>query len=340
LKIIFFNPLPTAATFNAVFTDIYPAGIVNAPAPAAADTCAGGNPTAAAGGGQVTMPVGTVIPAQGQCELTVNVRGAANGSYVNTVPAGSLSTSLGTNSSVVTATLTIATIADVRVTKVASAPSTNPNVTIIFTVTVSNIGPSTANAVPFSDVLNGLSIVGAVTRTVAGGATITGFTSSSTGITATMTMPANSTVNFVVAALPSAFSDFVTNSAVVGTSTLYTDSNLSNNAATATVFVNKFAQLSVTKNDGVAATRSGELLNYTVTFSNSGPSAADGAVVKDTPSAGLNCISLVCTPSGAALCGAMTVATFTSAGGHVLPSLPPGSAVTVVLSCQVTATGQ
>ncbi len=340
LKIIFFNPLPTAATFNAVFTDVYPAGIVNAPTPAAADTCGGGNPTAAAGAGQITMPVGTIIPAQGQCELTVNVVGAANGTYVNTIPAGSLSTSLGTNSAVVTATLTIATIADVRVTKVASTTSTAPNTTVIYTVTVSNIGPSAATTVPFTDVLSGLSISGAVTRTVAGGATITGFTNSSTNITASMTLPANSTVVYVIAALPGASSDFVTNTAVVGTSTLYTDSNLNNNAASVAVFVNKFAQLSVTKNDGVTTTRSGELLNYTVTFSNAGPSAADGAVVKDTPSAGLNCISLVCTPSGAALCGAMTVATFTSAGGHVLPSLPAGSSVTVVLSCQVTATGQ
>lgn len=340
LRIIFFNPLPTAATLNAVFTDVYPPGIVNSPTPGAADTCGGGNPTAAAGGSQITMPVNTVIPAQGQCEVTVNVRGAANGTYVNTIPAGSLSTSLGTNSAVVTATLTIATVADVRVTKVASTASTNPNATVVFTVTVSNIGPSAATTVPFSDVLSGLSIVGAVTRTVAGGATVTAFTNSISAITATLTMPANSTVNFIVAALPIAFSGFVTNSAVVGTSTLYTDSSLANNAATATVFVNKFAQLSVTKTDGVTTTGSGELLNYTVTFSNAGPSAADGAIVKDTPSAGLNCISLVCTPSGAALCGAMTVATFTSAGGHVLPSLPAGSSVTVVLSCQVTATGQ
>ena len=49
LKIIFFNPLPTDATLNAVFTDAYPTGIVNAPTPAAADTCAGGNPTGATG---------------------------------------------------------------------------------------------------------------------------------------------------------------------------------------------------------------------------------------------------------------------------------------------------
>ena len=337
LKIIFFNPLPTAATLNAVFTDVYPLGIVNSPAPGSADTCAGGNPTAAAGGNQITMPVNTVIPAQGQCELTVNVRGAANGTYINTIPAGSLSTSLGTNSSVVTATLTIATVADVQVTKVASASSTNPTGTVIFTVT--NNGPSAATNVPFSDVLNGLSIVGAVTRTVAGSATVTASTSSSTNFTATMTLPVGGVVNYIVAALPSVFSDFVTNTAVVGTSTLYTDSNLHNNTASVLVFVNKLALLSVSKTDGVTTARSGDLLNYTVTFANAGPSPADGAVVKDVSSAGLNCISLVCTPAGGALCGAMTVATFTSAGGHVLPSLPSGSTVTVVLSCQVAATG-
>jgi uncharacterized repeat protein (TIGR01451 family) len=194
--------------------------------------------------------------------------------------------------------------------------------------------------VPFTDLLNGLSIVGAVTRTVAGGATVTAFTNSTTNITATMTLPVGGAVNYIVAALPSVFNGFITNTAVVGTSTLYTDSNLTNNTASVSVFVNRFSQLSVTKTDGVTTTQSGELLNYTVTFANAGPSAADGAVVKDTPSAGLNCISLVCTPTGGALCGTMTVTSFTSAGGHVLPSLPSGSTVTVVLSCQVTASGR
>jgi uncharacterized repeat protein (TIGR01451 family) len=339
LRIVFINPLPLAANLTALFTDIYPTGIVNAPTPGATDTCGGGNPSATAGLGTVTMPVGTVIPAQGQCELTVNVRGAANGVYVNSIPAGSLSTSLGASSSAVTATLTISTLADIRVTKVASLLSATPSQTVSFTVTVSNLGPSTATAAPFTDVLNGFTIVGAVTRTVAGGATVTALTTSTTAINATLTLPLNSTVNFIVAAVPSQFSGIITNTAAVGVSANYTDPNPTNNTASVPVTISKAASLSVSKTDGLASASSGQTVNYTLIFANAGPSPADGAIVKDTPSAGLNCISLVCTPTGGASCGAMTVSTLTSAGGHILPSLPSGSNVTVVLSCQVTAMG-
>jgi uncharacterized repeat protein (TIGR01451 family) len=339
LRIVFINPLPVAANLSALFTDVYPAGVVNATPSAVADTCATGVAAATDGANSVTMSAGTIIPALGQCQLTVNVTGTANGVFVNSIPAGSLSTSLGVNSAAVSATLTIATPVDLRVTKTPNIASTSPTGTVIFTVSVFNAGPNTATLVPFTDELTGLSISGAVTRTAAGGATVTGFVSSATAITATLTLPPTSTVNFIVAALPTIFSGSVTNTAIVGTSTTYTDTDPANNAATATVRINQVASLSVTKTDGITTTLAGQSVSYTLTFANAGPSPADGALVKDTPSSGLTCTSLVCTPTAGASCGAITVGTLTSPAGHALPTFAAGSTVTVVLTCQVTATG-
>jgi uncharacterized repeat protein (TIGR01451 family) len=339
LRIVFINPLTVPANFTSLFTDVYPLGIVNANPSNVADTCATGNAAAVNGGNNVTMSANTVIPALSQCELTVNVTGAANGEFANTIPAGSLTTNLGPNSAVVTATLTIANPAALRVTKTANVASTSPTGTVIFTVSVFNAGPNPATLVPFTDTLTGLSISGAVTRTVAGGATVTAFASTATSINATLTLPAASTVNFIVAALPTIFSDSVTNTAIIGTGTTYTDTNLSDNSATAAVLINKAALLTVTKTDGITTTVAGSTTTYTLTFANAGPSPADGAVVKDIPSPGLVCTSLVCTPSAGASCGAMTVDTLTSPAGHVLPTFAANSTVTVVLTCQVTATG-
>lgn len=102
--------------------------------------------------------------------------------------------------------------------------------------------------------------------------------------------------------------------------------------------------LSVSKTDGVTSVASGGTTSYTVTFSNSGASAADGATVSDTPSAGLACSVQSCsaTPSPvAASCPAPALwPNLLSPAGVALPSLPALTSVSFVLLCNVTATGQ
>lgn len=73
---------PTASDVTAVsFSDIYPAGLVNAATANGATTC-GGTVTAANGGNSLALSGGT-IPASGSCTVTVNVTSAAAGSYNN-----------------------------------------------------------------------------------------------------------------------------------------------------------------------------------------------------------------------------------------------------------------
>jgi uncharacterized repeat protein (TIGR01451 family) len=120
-----------------------------------------------------------------------------------------------------------------------------------------------------------------------------------------------------------------------------TDSNPANNSASDTDGVRGAAYLSVTKSNGVNTVTAGGVTSYTVTVANTGPSAADNAVVSDPASAGLSCTAAVpCSGTGGATCGAATIPAATLQGGFTIPSFPSGSVLTLVVSCNVTATGQ
>ncbi len=81
--------------------------------------------------------------------------------------------------------------------------------------------------------------------------------------------------------------------------------------------------------------------SYSLVVRNNGPAAANGAVVRDTPAAGLSCGAATCAAAGAAQCPAATGAALASAlqsgAGVAIPLLPAGAAntVTFTLACQV-----
>ena len=101
--------------------------------------------------------------------------------------------------------------------------------------------------------------------------------------------------------------------------------------------------VSVVKSAAAGPVISGQVANFTVVVSNAGPLAADGAVVSDTPGAGLDCpVSgnpITCSASGGAACpGAASLPGLVGAGVAV-PTLPVGGTVTFTVPCQVTASG-
>ncbi len=101
--------------------------------------------------------------------------------------------------------------------------------------------------------------------------------------------------------------------------------------------------LSVSKDNGVTSLVAGGTTTYALTVVNSGPSLADGTVVRDPAVTGLNCTSVTCSAVGGAVCptaGSTTIAYLQSAGGITLPTLPANSTATFALNCTVTATGQ
>ena len=106
LTITLTNPNAVAITGTA-FTDTYPTGLENAPAPNVTNSC-GGVATALPGGTSLMLTGGT-IPANGSCTVSVSVVPDSEGTFVNTLPAGAVtSANAPPSTGAATATLTAA----------------------------------------------------------------------------------------------------------------------------------------------------------------------------------------------------------------------------------------
>lgn len=120
------NPNASAIT-GATLSDPYPAGLVNASAPAGTTTCAGGTVSATAGASSVSLSGGT-IPVNGSCTVTVSVTSSTAGSYANNVTIGAV-TSNNAPANVVasnSATLNVnPSVASFDAVEVGAAPRTN-----------------------------------------------------------------------------------------------------------------------------------------------------------------------------------------------------------------------
>ncbi len=345
LVLTFTNPRSTTATFTAAFTDAYPTGTFNLGAFASgtdSNSC-GGGVTAANNGTNLVMDTTNRIPPFSSCIVVKEVdlnSPTATGTFVNTIPAGSLTTTLGPNTSAVTATLTVITQTDLSVTKVVSAANIFPGTTLTYTVTVTNLGPAIAFNALLTDVLQGVNLISPVTATFSGTGTLVGVITTSTfGLTATMNLPLNGTGVFVFRGVPTSANGFVTNTASVQAGATATDSNLANNIASVNTRVSPSVNLSVSKNNGVPSVPAGGTTVYTVTFVNGGPSDASGSLVRDFPSSALiNCSVLSCNGLGGAICGTPTF-TALNTSGYSLPSFPANSTITLRLQCSVNSLG-
>lgn len=108
---------------------------------------------------------------------------------------------------------------------------------------------------------------------------------------------------------------------------------------------NPGADLQIVKTASAPVLRSGDVVSFTLTGSNTGPGAANGAVIRDAPGLGLDCSTpsptASCSASGGAACPGATVAVTDLLGptGVTIPVLPAGGSVAITLQCLVMATG-
>lgn len=82
----------------------------------------------------------------------------------------------------------------------------------------------------------------------------------------------------------------------------------------------------------------GTSTQYTLTVTNGGPDAADGAVVSDPAPTGVTCTTATCTAAGGASCPAATGAALMTAlqgSGAIIPTLPASGQVRIQLTCTV-----
>jgi uncharacterized repeat protein (TIGR01451 family) len=219
--------------------------------------------------------------------LTATIHEDATGTVVNSGSVSSAGNDLDPANNTAAATTTLTPEFDVQVSKVPDDPNSIPDDTVVYTVTVTNTGPSTAPGVILTDVLP------------AGVTYVSSTMEGQTGVesTGTITFPsvdlasgeiATATITVTVDNLTDGL---ITNSASVQDLSSVGETNVANNSDTADVTVVAEADLSVSKNVSTNASQVGGALTYSIDVTNAGPSTATNVVITDTLPVGVTFVS-------------------------------------------------
>ncbi|MES2414661.1 MAG: hypothetical protein V4614_12715 [Pseudomonadota bacterium] len=363
VTITFGNSNTTPIWLMQNFTDSFPTNMRVYSTPGLTTSCTGAPaPVATAGATSVTWASGGRIPAGG-CSMTFAVTATASLTpYVNTIPAGSLTTTAGTNTLAAQATLTVGT--DFSASKVVrtgttgplgSSVSTSGGQTLQYVLTIANSSTGGTGSATFTDSLPVLitpvlSITAVHTgggscttqTSVVGGATVLigTLTNALAGSTCTITVTAQGSAT----AVATTFINTVTLAAVSSTA----DPDPTDNTGTATVTLTAVSNLTIVKTNGLAGTVvAGSTVIYTITVANLGPANATPSFVSDATTAGLNCTTVTCSAAGGGTCPATnssTIAYLSGAAGTgngiQLNTFNSGHILNFLVTCGVTATGQ
>jgi uncharacterized repeat protein (TIGR01451 family) len=300
-------------------------------------------PAASGTGNNINQTIAT-FPDGGHLEYTITGKApAAAQQFVDTAtitaPAGVTETNTANNTATTTTNVQNGAAPSADLATTINGPSTvQPGAPVVYTVVVTDNGPAAANGatltVPVASQVTGVTTTcvasgGAVCPTVAPGNNIS---------TVIPTLPNGGQLTFTVTGTAPQSGTFDT-SATVTTPTGINDPVPSNNTAgpVVTSVPNLTADLSIQKN-GPAQVVANGIVNYTITVSNAGPNAADGATITDNLPAGLSNVTAVCSnPSGGATCGPATVTgTVMNASAATLPA---AGSITVTVSGRAPASG-
>ena len=206
--------------------------------------------------------------------VTISVKALASGSVPNTC-IGTSDTADPTSNDTCSIIVTVNGSADLSIVKTDAVDPVAVNANIVYSLAVSNAGPSAAANLTVTDTLPA-----GVTFVSAAG---TGWTCSNAGQTLTCTRPslANGAAApaITLTATAPAVAGTVTNTASVSSTT--NDPALANNSDTETTGVNASADLSITKVDTVDPVLVSSNIVYTLTVANAGPSTAANLTLTD-----------------------------------------------------------
>ncbi|MEO5626084.1 MAG: hypothetical protein ABIQ70_08775 [Dokdonella sp.] len=230
----------------------------------------------------------------------------------------------GTTSNTDSRTVPLSSSADVSVVK--TLQTAGPYVvgqSLTYTLFVANAGPSTATSVQVTDTPTNLTI----TTVSGGGCAALPCTIASLAPGANITITATATIN--------AAGVFDNSSTVTAAQPDPNPANNTDNTGNSGA-TGASADLSITKTDGVATATPGGSVTYTITASNAGPSAANGAIVADAFPAAITSDNWTCVGTGGGTCTA-------SGSGNIndTVNLPSGASViyTVTANISASATG-
>lgn len=260
-----------------------------------------------AGGTVTCVPANSTMPPNTSETITVVVKVAPN-APATVGPNVATMTSTNPNSSASSQPVNVPVIrqTDMTIAKEDSPDAVQAGQNIVYTLTVTNNGPSEApaNAVTVTDnIPANTTIVGTPDVSLAPGFTCTtGVSCKNSG--APMAPGAQAIIRFTVQVNAGYGTGAINNVATVaandGTGNI--DPNPDNNTATKTTSVGPFADLQLTKTGtpasvtaGGPAPGSGQIV-YTINYRNSGPSDAAGVQITDTVSANLLAAGLISAP--------------------------------------------
>jgi uncharacterized repeat protein (TIGR01451 family) len=224
------------------------------------------------------MPAGSTIT----YTVTGTITSSATGSIANTATIGipGVTESNATNNSQ-TDTDTLTPQADLAITKTDGKTSAIPGTQDIYTIVVSNNGPSDVTGASVTDTFPATFTGVTFTATQTGGAS--GFTTPGSGnISQTVNIPSGASITYTATGTisPSATGSLV-NTASVSAPSGATDPTPSNNSATDTDTLTPRTDMVVNKT-GPSSVTARTNVNYTITVGNLGPSRATGVVTTDT----------------------------------------------------------
>lgn len=257
------NNGPSAAT-NVVITDVLPAGI----------TFNWALPDCTPSGGTVICNMGAVASGDGATAMiVVTPTAAAAGTVTNTVAVGGNEFDPNTTDNRAIATTLVLAKADVVVSKKATPDPAQSGSSLVYTVVVTNTGPSVATGVLMTDTLPGGVNFGSVSSGCAqAGGVVTCVLGSIAG-------GQSKTVNITVTPQAATAGTFIDN--MVEASANEFDPDLNSNTFVLSTAVDP-ADLAIAKTATPASLVVGKTLTYTLAVTNYGPSNSTGVLVYDS----------------------------------------------------------
>ncbi len=294
-------------------------------ADAAVTTTAG---TCTVGGdGVVVCALGALGPDDAAVTITVTATldPAATAALTNTATVSSSTQDPDPTDNDATVTTPVAPSADVSITKTLAPATPVPGETVTFTLTIANVGPSSAADVRVADVLSDSLLDPEVGSSAGTCMIVDGTLGCELG---TLAPAGDPVVITVTAVLTPGQTDPVSNTATVASDT--PDPRADNNTATAAAGSAPSADVSVVKTVSPAAPVAGGRVAFTLVVRNAGPSTATAVRVDDRLDASLTDVTV-----------SSTVGACSAPGGAVtcaLGDLAPEATVTITVDATLATT--